>query len=87
MGNESPEERLAADLAAGDDDECTWCQRAPGLILIGAAVVLGYIGVDILTGGWLTRMLTGAAAAVPPPVPSSVTVTAGEVVTDGADES
>jgi len=96
MANDvTPEERLAADLAAGDPGECTWCARAPGLILIGAGALLLYIGTDILTGGLLTRLLSGVPAAatavsaaaetaVPPGV---MTIVAGGVDGDGEPES
>jgi len=91
----TPEERLAADLAAGVPEECGWCVRAPGLILIGAGALLLYIGADILTGGLLTRWLSGAAA-VTPAVPAAaetavppgvMTVVAGGVDGGGEPES
>jgi hypothetical protein len=96
MSNDvTPEERLAADLAGGGDDECTWCARAPGLILIGAGALLLYIGADIVTGGLLTRWLSGAAALAPADAeaaeaavpPDTVTVVAGEVAGGGEPES
>jgi hypothetical protein len=84
MSNEpSPEERLAADLAA-DDAECAWCQRAPGLVLLAAAGLMAYIGTDILTSGWLTRTLAGAPAVVAATVVTSAsTAAAGEAVSPG----
>lgn len=96
MGNETtPGERLAADLAAGDDGECAMCARAPGLILLGAAAILGFIGLDMLTGGWLTRLLSAARPAAEAAVAAvagdgdpGTSAVAGEVVsTDGADQS
>jgi hypothetical protein len=41
---------------------CTWCERSSGLILLVGAIGLAYIGLDLLTGGWLSRALVGAAS-------------------------
>lgn len=44
-----------------DGDRCVWCERISGLILIGGAVAMLYIGFDMITGGWLSRQTVGVA--------------------------
>lgn len=48
----------------GDQDqgECTACARAGGLLLLGLAGILAWMGADLLTGGALTRLVAGGAA-------------------------
>lgn len=74
----------------GDDDGgrgCTACGRAGGLLLLGLAGLLGYMGVDLVTGGALTRLTLGAlgagAAAAAMPADSD---NEGQEVT-GSDDS
>lgn len=62
---------LTADLGPDDEDPgCSWCERASGAVLVTGALGLLYIGVDLLTGGWLSRLfvsgVTRAADAIDP---------------------
>lgn len=87
----TPEDRIIADLPAGEADRpCGWCQRAPGLLLVVTGALLAYIGTDILTGGWLTRVIAGPAAAAAASTATSAAATAvtvaGEVVTGGTGQ-
>jgi len=75
---------------AGDGDGgggCTACGRAGGLLLLGLAGLLGYMGMDLVTGGALTRLTLGAlgagAAAATVPADSD---NEGQEVT-GSDDS
>lgn len=65
-----PDANGAADELGPDDKGCTWCERGSGMILIAGAAGLLYIGIDLLTGGWLSRVLVGgvtrAAEAIDP---------------------
>lgn len=60
------------DTSTDDVQECSWCERGSGLVLVAGAVALLYIGVDLITGGWLSRAVIGAP---PPPAAESVTGT------------
>lgn len=44
-----------------EEGRCVWCERVSGLILIGGAAAMLYIGIDMITGGWLSRGVIGAA--------------------------
>jgi hypothetical protein len=59
-----------ADELGPDEKGCTWCERGSGMILIAGAAGLLYIGIDLLTGGWLSRLMVGgvtrAAEAIDP---------------------
>ena len=63
-----------AELNGTDPDDegpgCTWCERGSGMILLLGAAGLAYIGLDLLTGGWLSRRfvsgVTRAADAIDP---------------------
>lgn len=49
-----------------DGDEaggCSWCERGSGLILVAGAVGLLYIGLDMITGGALSRLFIGGVTA------------------------
>jgi hypothetical protein len=49
----------------GDDQAgCGPCARGGGLLLLAVGLGLGLIGADLLTGGALTRLVTGGGAAV-----------------------
>jgi hypothetical protein len=49
----------------GDDQAgCGACARGGGLLLLAVGLGLGLIGADLLTGGALTRLVTGGGAAV-----------------------
>lgn len=58
---------------------CTWCERSSGAILLVGAIGLAYIGLDLITGGWLSRVLVGAVtnAAEAIDVPASASTTTG----------
>ncbi len=48
----------------GDDDGgCSWCERGSGLILVAGAVGLLYIGLDLISGGALSRLFIGGVRA------------------------
>ena len=57
----------ASDDGYEDDGEaggCGPCARGGGLLLLAVGLGLGWIGADLLTGGALTRLVTGGGAAV-----------------------
>jgi hypothetical protein len=58
------------DPADEDEGGCSWCERGSGLILVAGAVGLLYIGLDLISGGALSRMFIGgvrsAAEAIDP---------------------
>lgn len=69
------------------DPGCSWCERASGMVLIGGAVGLLYIGIDLVTGGWLSRLfvssVTRAADAIDPDgAPAATEAGAGELTGD-----
>lgn len=43
----------------GEDKKCRWCELAPGLLILGVALVLGFIGADLASGGRLSGSLGG----------------------------
>jgi hypothetical protein len=47
------------DTGQPDEAGCTWCERGSGMILLVGALGLAYIGLDLLTGGWLSRAFVG----------------------------
>ena len=49
----------AGDGQAPEEEGCTWCERGSGLILVLGAVGLAYIGLDLITGGALSRLFVG----------------------------
>lgn len=46
----------------GETRGCGPCARGGGLLLLAVGLGLGWIGADLLTGGALTRLVTGGAA-------------------------
>ena len=56
---------MAAEIPGTDPDEggCSWCEKGSGLILMAGAVGLLYIGLDLLTGGALSRLFVGGVTA------------------------
>ena len=56
-----------ADEAEGG---CSWCERGSGAILVVGAIGLLYIGLDLISGGALSRLFIGgvrsAAEAIDP---------------------
>jgi hypothetical protein len=46
----------------GEGKRCRLCEAAPGVLLAMLGLGLVYVGVDLATGGWLSRRLAG-----PPP--------------------
>jgi hypothetical protein len=48
----------------GEAGGCGPCARGGGLLLLVVGLGLGWIGADLLTGGALTRLVTGGGAAV-----------------------
>jgi hypothetical protein len=49
----------AADPVEEQPGECSWCERMPGAVAVFAAAIIGYIGLDLLTGQKLSRALSG----------------------------
>ena len=45
-----------------DDEECGPCSRGGGLLLLALGAGIAFMGADLLTGGALTRLLTGGLA-------------------------
>lgn len=79
------------DDGSGGDDErggCTACGRAGGLLLLGLAGLLGYMGLDLVTGGAVTRFIAGGigigAAAAAAAADSD---NEGQEVTEGDDSA
>jgi len=48
---------------ANQDGECLWCDRAIALIGLVIGIGVTFIAADVLTGGLLTRSLTGRKLA------------------------
>jgi hypothetical protein len=48
----------------GDDPGCSWCERGSGVILVLGAAGLLYIGLDLISGGALSRLFAGQVRAV-----------------------
>lgn len=46
----------------GEARGCGPCAKGGGLLLLAVGLGLGWIGADLLTGGALTRLVTGGAA-------------------------
>jgi hypothetical protein len=47
-----------------DDDtprECSFCDRAWGLVGLATALIIGAVGLDLLLGGAITRAMTRTA--------------------------
>lgn len=42
-----------------DEGGCSWCERGSGAILLFGALGLAYIGLDLITGGALSRLFIG----------------------------
>lgn len=56
---------MAAQIPGTDPEEggCSWCERGSGAILVAGAVGLLYIGLDLITGGALSRLFVGGITA------------------------
>jgi hypothetical protein len=48
----------------GEPGRCGPCAKGGGLLLLAVGLGLSWIGADLLTGGALTRLVTGGGAAV-----------------------
>ena len=48
---------------ADDEAGCSWCERGSGAILVIGAAGLLYIGLDLITGGALSRLFVGQVRA------------------------
>jgi hypothetical protein len=56
---------MAAEIPGTDPEEggCSWCEKGSGMILVAGAVGLLYIGIDLMTGGALSRLFVGGVTA------------------------
>lgn len=63
-----------------DDAECGFCVRAGGLLLLGLAGFLAFIGTDMITGG----ALTGRLSRQPAPMVTIIDPEPGEDMSGGA---
>ena len=52
------------DFDSTDPVECRKCDIAWGLLVVGCAVVALFMGLDLLTGGAVTRLVTRSAGPV-----------------------
>lgn len=70
-------ESNGAELELELDDGCTWCERTSGIVLVIGAAGLLYIGLDLLTGGALSKLfvsgVTRAADAIDVPAEGHAT--------------
>lgn len=55
--------QAAADPAGEGEKRCRICELAPGLLILGVALVLGFIGADLASGGKLSLALGGGQEA------------------------
>lgn len=51
------------DYGEPEEERCGPCMRGGGLLLLGLGGFLAWMGADLVTGGALTRLVTGGLAA------------------------